>query len=283
MTKGSFIAGTSTQKDFWRWIMERHKIWIKRQAGDDWPWTDDEFLRKYKFTNVFREADRGTLALRRMLDVPNPRPTELIFNVAWYRVFNRAEHAEAIGFVGYGKLCDRLRVRRDAGHKIFTGAHMTWAPFGVCKTEAYLETLRRIWDDRGLIFNTCRRTKSLESVFDWMLARRYPGVARFLCYEIVTDLRWIAGVLDDATDKTTWANIGPGCKRGLQRLGMPSTRHSLLELYEEAMNRLPSWVLQSKYPFELREIEHSLCEFDKYQRVSRGEGKMRGRYHWKSS
>ena len=29
---------------------------------------------------------------------------------------------------------------------------------------------------------------------------------------------------------------------------------------------------------EMRDIEHSLCEFDKYERVRNGEGAPRGRY-----
>jgi len=32
--------------------------------------------------------------------------------------------------------------------------------------------------------------------------------------------------------------------------------------------------------FEMRDIEHSLCEFDKYERVRLGEGKMRSKYDW---
>jgi len=34
-----------------------------------------------------------------------------------------------------------------------------------------------------------------------------------------------------------------------------------------------------KPPFELKEIEHSLCEFDKWARVTGGEGRPRRRFH----
>jgi hypothetical protein len=37
--------------------------------------------------------------------------------------------------------------------------------------------------------------------------------------------------------------------------------------------------LSEKFPkLEMRDIEHSLCEFDKYERVRNGEGAPRGRY-----
>ncbi len=39
------------------------------------------------------------------------------------------------------------------------------------------------------------------------------------------------------------------------------------------------WGNNVKYPrLELRDIEHSLCEFDKYERVRLGEGRPRSMY-----
>jgi hypothetical protein len=43
-------------------------------------------------------------------------------------------------------------------------------------------------------------------------------------------------------------------------------RHWLRPVHEQ----WPAW--------EMREVEHSLCEFDKYERVRRGEGRPRGVY-----
>jgi hypothetical protein len=35
--------------------------------------------------------------------------------------------------------------------------------------------------------------------------------------------------------------------------------------------------------FEMRDIEHTLCEFDKYQRIRLGQGKMRAKYNWREA
>ena len=43
---------------FWYWINERHQIYLKRQAGMEPPWTVDQILQKYFFTNVFRHLDK---------------------------------------------------------------------------------------------------------------------------------------------------------------------------------------------------------------------------------
>ncbi len=52
---------------------ERHKIWLKRQAGDPGPWTDDPILATRKFTNVFRILDPGTqFVVQELLPDANP-------------------------------------------------------------------------------------------------------------------------------------------------------------------------------------------------------------------
>ena len=46
-------------------------------------------------------------------------------------------------------------------------------------------------------------------------------------------------------------------------------------LYKLRYDYLP---YEIAHKMEMREIEHSLCEFDKYERVRNGEGKPRGLY-----
>ena len=41
-------------KRFFYYINERHRIYLKREEGHSWPWTDDEILQTYSFCNVFR-------------------------------------------------------------------------------------------------------------------------------------------------------------------------------------------------------------------------------------
>ena len=43
---------------FLYWICERQNIFWKKYNGQVGPWTDDEILRGFKFTNVYRCLDR---------------------------------------------------------------------------------------------------------------------------------------------------------------------------------------------------------------------------------
>ena len=294
MSKNEIEAGHAFEEEFWYWINERHQIYLKKTAGLKKPWTEDPILQNYKFTNAFRELDRGTIALRLMcapeMEKPRPDLGLVAWNIIWYRMFNWYEHAKDIGFMtDYCELADRLRKKDMRGDQVFTNAHMTVGIAGEPKVDTMLKTLEKVFKNRYEIVVLCQESCRLEVVFDF-LRDKYLGIGKFISYEMVSDFRWYDGLLMHADDILTWANIGPGCKRGLRRLGMTEDIKSLLHLYDVAEEKLGPHVRMHHPsgaepldphlpPFELREIEHSLCEFDKYQRVATGAGRPRQRYN----
>ena len=108
-----------------------------------------------------------------------------------------------------------------------------------------------------------------------------------MAYEVVTDLRHTY-LLEDAEDLLTWANAGPGAMRGLNRLtgrelGYSKRSHDwvgeMQQLYKEVQTKLPVHIIQrNDLRYEMREIEGGLCEFDKYSRIFKGEGRTRSIY-----
>ena len=40
-------------------VVERHKIWERRQNNEAPPWTEDPVLKNLKMTNMFRVLDPG--------------------------------------------------------------------------------------------------------------------------------------------------------------------------------------------------------------------------------
>ena len=84
---------------FFNWINERHMIYLRYKVdGDSWPWTEDKILQEYKFTNVFRELDTGTIWLRENWLEPFHDHPKLFFNICLYRQFNWWPTAEFLGF-----------------------------------------------------------------------------------------------------------------------------------------------------------------------------------------
>lgn len=304
----NFEKGTSTPESFWRFVNERHAVWMRRVAKDGpAPWTDDKVIASGRFTNVFRELDRGTIALRRaeaaFLDsrggpgrMSHADESTLLFNVSWYRMLNRREHLDATGgFVGERSFA-RLRKVIMTSAPLFTSAHQTYLPkdagAGRGLRQWYADNFKRMFDARKAI-TAALDLDSLERSFDQlqesMKHAGVVGVGPFIAYEIVTDLR--RTLLAGAKDAMRWCNInrGGGSARGLRRLGYGETPSEAFRLLNDGVNAgLLAPHLRQHLPvsfgggkgirplLELREVEHALCEFDKYERCRTGLGKTRG-------
>ena len=116
----------------------------------------------------------------------------------------------------------------------------------------------------------------------WNVLLPYPYMGPFMAYEVVTDWRhtWLG---DQAEDIFSWANPGPGARRGLNIIhGRPLEKTIKIKQCVEEMKDLlhasPAYIGVHVPDLEMRDIEHSLCEFDKYERVRLGEGKPRSIY-----
>lgn len=299
--KSSFEAGHATLKDLAYWINERHSIYQRRfeQPPFTPPFTNDPILQRYRFTNVFRELDKGTKCLRLMCQFKED-PGMLVFNIIWYRFFNRYEHALDIGFCDFETLVKKIRHKSAMGERIFTSAHMTAGKADISKLDYYIQACEHIWRVRENIAEvvqhgscTTKCEPNIEHAFHTVKGLQCIGP--FVAYEIASDFRWYPQLLPHPPDVYTWANVGPGCRRGLRRLGYedfedplgyvyghltdpaneylgPHIREHISrshwnDIYRDGTSRWP--------PFELREVEHSLCEFDKYQRALTGIGRPR--------
>lgn len=283
---------------YFQFIGERHAIYLRRMRGDKWPWTDDPILNEYKFTNIFRELDTGTIYCREAIREPYADHPELFFNIAAYRLFNYTESHKDMGFIdkkyNAKKVMEIMYSRREAGLRVFTGAHMTTGSLGGDKiNQVFGLCLTTLWENRREL--EPQPGDTLEMAFN-RLNKHCPGYGPFISYEVISDLRWTR-YLCEATDINTWANPGPGCKRGINRMlgyrvrnrrdGNPSAeeRHKYPKSNDEYlfyMKKLLAKVNVSVQRFvpnlEMRDIEHSLCEFDKYERTRLGEGRPRSKY-----
>lgn len=281
-------ATGSSLKGFFEFIEERHAIYYRRYVyKDPWPWTSDPILKAYKFTNIFRELDTGTIHCRKCIREPYADHPELFFNVATYRLYNLIGTQKAIGFIkNYAKqlhdILDILYTRQLLGHPIFTGAHMITGTLGGDKIHQVFETcFLPLWERRKEL--EPQPGDTLEKAFK-RLCGKVPGYGPFISYEVISDLRWTR-YLKNASDINTWANPGPGCMRGINRIiGLPLNPkkqmsekdyiQTMQDIRNKSWNALPEWV----GVLEMRDVEHSLCEFDKYERARLGQGRPRNTF-----
>lgn len=271
--------------------------------------TADPILDKYRFCNVFRELDRATQWIDRHIRKPFADHPDLWLMLAIARYINWPETLQKlINLEEYGawpsspnfgprKLGDALDDISASGSKVYTGAYMIRAESNP-KAEWYSWTkqqyvarivIGRLWEDRE-VWNKALQSgqfnpdwPTLQGVWDMFQQPRYIGWGPFMAYQVVVDMRWCPALLGSAPDINTWAALGPGSRRGLNRLaGRPvdfalSQAQGLEEMrsiWEEQDARRAPWVPR----IDLSDIQNALCETDKYLRVKQGEGRPRAQY-----
>lgn len=296
MTEAERLGYLSKYKEFYYWINERHAIYQKRKEFLPPPWTDDPILQEYKFTNPFRENDRDTIWMRKNWTKPHHnRPHgEIIFNCCLFRMVGTPEFAEHHGWVydtngtwDSEKTKELIELRLSEGKKTFTGAYIIPnRGLKLPKSEVVVDRfLKPIWKNRNEIANVAQISFSLQETHAFLGNFDGWGGGGFMAYEVVTDLNHTP-VLQETQDRFGWANAGPGARRGLNRIyGRPLKKRYPMKQLNEEMNHLLSWAEAlagnhvPKNEIDMRVIEHSLCEWDKYQRVLLNEGRPRSKYN----
>ncbi len=266
---------------------ERYEIYLKRQRGEKWPWTDNGILRMGSFCNVFREDDRTTKWLRENIREPLRNDPKVLFATVAFRWFNRITTGEIIKDLLLGEWDEKEARRRLQGvAPVVTGAYIIKTPVGYTKMEGVLRCIH-FFKPRVDHYLACFPMQSLQRAHNELQAAVFLG--NFMAYEIITDLRHTY-LLENAPDIDTWASFGPGAARGLGRMyhqdinkykrtstrdqkAMLELSRGLLEMSRDNMFWLWQWPR-----WEMREVEHALCEYDKYERVRLGQGKLKRKY-----
>lgn len=260
-----------------QWIEMREEVRRNKEAGKPKPWTHDHILQSFRFCNVRREDDKVTKWF-----AANWRSGKywaehnFVPAIILGRTINWPETLEALGFPYiwdksyYKGVLDLRMARRE---KVYTGAYMiTAGPTGVTKNDWVLGNADTYFNKRPIL-----NPYSLEE--SWETLQQYPCVGPFIAGQIVADLAYTSH-LSDARDWHTWAALGPGSMRGLNRLwGRNLKFHITQEQGLEEMREVQS-ALKKITPMDIhiRDVQNCLCEFDKYERVMFGQGKPRSAY-----
>lgn len=270
---------------FFAYARKRQQVLLNRMAGNPWPWTDDPVLRQYRFCNVFRQDDTTTKWIVENLLTPlakNGGEWNILPVMVAARFINRVETLDALKDIlleeGWHSKAVKAKLQdlKDDGQRLITGAYMIRTPHGINKIEGLDQIISPIQLEAkyGRPFTPFA---TLEE--QWKSLRRFPFLGGFMAYEVVTDLSYAFSY----SDTMTWAHAGPGALRGLWRIdGVRRPRHTpeVLEDMRKVLEQ-SKWSLSwpSEWPsWDMRTVEHTLCEFDKYERARLGEGRPKQKY-----
>jgi|APGre2960657444_1045066.scaffolds.fasta_scaffold00234_10 hypothetical protein len=276
---------------FFQWCSLREQALVARRAGQPPPWCPHPLLARFHFCNVSRLDDRGTAAFHAFLRTQRVRS---LAGALWcslvYRRLNRLTT-----FADWG---GRLPLPREAAAwaawvarraadpcaaPLFTSKHQQSG--GV---EGYLATVRGLAGLQTPPLPGFPHARSLaQALLRCEGAREAHGtlkahcrhVGDFIAWQVLCDLVEAGQLPQAASDD--WVALGPGAKAGLQLIfGEGGDAEHRLRVLQAAQ----PWALQALRrdshggvrcedgapALLLRDLEHSLCEFQKWYALRRG-------------
>jgi hypothetical protein len=253
--------------NFWEFIQERINIYTRRQKGDPWPWTDDLILQRYYFCNIFREWDKTTEWFVRNLRSRYEFDKRVIMATVIFRWFNRIETGQTLLENDLYEHWDSVKAKELLRSRVpvVTGAYIIKTPNNMTKLDGVCWCIDQMWEHKQTVEDCIAMyPRSLE--WQWRSIQNYPYMGPFMAYEVITDLRHTQYGMH-ASDIYTWANPGPGAKRGLSYI-FPEAVGPRLDLMQKLL--YASTTTLPGYHFEMRDIEHALCEYAKYRNAIEG-------------
>jgi len=270
---------------YWRFAAERQEMFFRRFHGKGKPWTKDPILNEFKFTNVYRAADRVSQYLIRNViyreDLPKSHH-EVFFRILLFKIFNKIETWEmmesAVGAITYAdfdfnKYDGVLSSARSRNQAIYSAAYIM--PSGGSKSpehvkhRIHLRLVQRMVQEQ--LPKKIVNAESLKNVFE--LLRSYPTIGDFLAYQFAVDINY--------SELTSFSEMefvvaGPGARDGMRKC-FPShddRDNSDIIRYMADAQELQFKRLGIEFKdlwgrkLQLIDCQNVFCEVDKYARVA---------------
>ena len=281
MICGRRLDPTPVFDTYWRFAAARQGLYEARLRGQPAPWTSDPILRRHRFTNCYRAADRvSQFLISQVIYEGSQDPGEVVFRTLLFKVFNRIatwQRLEArIGEVSWREY-DYARYERvltaafTSGERLYSAAYVVPPPaFGEARKHANHLRLLELMMSTDVAAKV-RSAGSLRGAFE--VLRSYPAIGGFLAYQYVIDLNY-SPVL--AYDEMEFVVPGPGARDGIRKCfgraadGIEAdVIRYMADHQEEHFARLGLHFggLQGRR-LQLIDCQNLFCEVDKYARAA---------------
>lgn len=266
-----------------QWIREREAVRVAKCAGRPKPWTQDPLLQRYRWCNVSRMDDKVSQELMAGWYLHDAEPrTQLVAAVLgrlvnWPEALFEATDGAPFRLDCLPRIRQALHARAERMEKVFTGAYVVPGVPGRNKVDSTLDIAELVSVRAHEILQDGLRNT-------WSRLIEVDGIGSFLAGQMTADLAYLR-VGTKWPDRFSWAPVGPGSSRGLNRLlGRPKTKAVPQSLFDQHLRSYIA-LLRPLIPeihedrrLGAQDYQSTLCEFDKYRRLQLGEGSVRASY-----
>jgi alpha-glutamyl/putrescinyl thymine pyrophosphorylase clade 1 len=281
---GRRLQPTAVFDTYWRFAVERQRIYEARLEGAATPWTADPILRRYRFTNCYRAADRvSQFLIRDVSYAGSQEPVDVAFRTLLFKLFNRIEtwrlltgggelpSWESFSLQGYDDVLTRAF---QSGARLYSAAYVIPPPrLGAPRKHTnHLRLLALMMRDG--VAQRLLAADSMHAAFE--VLRRYPTIGDFFAYQFLIDLNY-SGVLN--FDENDFVVPGPGALDGIRKcfgraaMGIePQIIRYMVDHQEAHFERLglPFGGLRGRL-LKLIDCQNLFCEIAKYARLAHPE------------
>lgn len=257
------------------WVVERLQVLENRNKGMEKPWSPDPIMQNTYFTNVNREEDKTTKFIRHWAN-----GVEYKYLPYWYTFARMINWIPALSEVDpiVDSLKDAIYLmnkRRDGGGQVFSGAYL-------------ITTCGEKMDKLDYVWRVCDHVKQFVKIHprldeQWQDLTKIKGLGNFLAAQVVADLKNTKGtVWSKADDWNSFVVPGPGSTKGMNYyMERALTKNIPIGQFKGEIEEA-RWYLEEqadKYiPMCNQDLQNCFCEFSKYMRILKGEGRSKRKY-----
>lgn len=269
-------------------------------------WTEDVVLQQKFFCNTYRVLDKTSQYLiHHVIQKGSQDPIEIMFRVLLFDMFTKIQTWEylesrigstsssslssdgisTIGTLTWStydreKYDEALEARVKAGHTLYTGAFQKSAP-----RWEYVETWRNHLTLLESIMDTnpaerIQKAQSMSEAYAYLAG--FPNMGPFNAYQLLLNLSYTPLLNFSGKD---FVVPGPGAESGLKKMFGPDVVEEKMEENPGFCVEVIRWMMETqsehferlglkfeglgleKRGMELADIEHAICEVDKYARM----------------
>lgn len=263
---------------YWRFAYERQLNF------KEYGLSQDEIIKKYKFTNCYRFLDRTSqFLIKNIINKGGYPPEDIFFRVILFKIFNKIETwvslTEVVGEITIAnfseeRYCNAITEIKNQ-QSIYSAAYIIPSGIQYGSKVKHINNIKmlglmlkkslhkRVWDE-----------KNLSGIYKLML--NIPSIGSFLAYQYAIDIAYSEY---SEAQESDFVIAGPGAVRGIHKCFSNITESDYVKIIhkmqESQYSAFKEYNLDFKFigkrSLQLIDCQNIFCELDKYLRVKHPE------------